>query len=95
MPTGKIEHVEKEVLAKSVVDTASFLQFLGIQKYLFWRKCIIICMVEIIVVIVRSFERCLASGSGRWSQGVSSLWCGGSAPTCLDGISTRVFGRLV
>jgi hypothetical protein len=35
VPTGKVEHVEKEVLAKSVGDTASFLQFLGIQKYLF------------------------------------------------------------
>ena len=35
MPTGRIEYVEKEVLAKSVGDTASFLQFLGIQKYLF------------------------------------------------------------
>jgi hypothetical protein len=42
VPTGKVEHVEKEVLAKSVGDTASFLQFLGIQKYLFWRKCVII-----------------------------------------------------
>jgi len=42
VPTGKIEHVVKEVLAKLVGDTASFLQFLGIQKYLFWRKCIII-----------------------------------------------------
>ncbi len=42
MPTGKVEHVEKEVLAKLVGDTASFLQFLGIQKYLLWRKCIII-----------------------------------------------------
>ena len=35
VPTGKVEHVEKEVLAKSVGDTASFLQFPGIQKYLF------------------------------------------------------------
>jgi hypothetical protein len=35
VPTGRIEYVEKEVLAKSVGDTASFLQFLGIQKYLF------------------------------------------------------------
>jgi hypothetical protein len=36
VPTGKIEkHVLKEVLAKSVGDTASFLQFLEIQKYLF------------------------------------------------------------
>jgi len=36
VPTGKIEkHVLKEVLAKSVGDTASFLQFpLGMQKYL-------------------------------------------------------------
>ncbi len=42
VPTGKVEHVEKEVLAKLVGDTASFLQFLGIQKYLFWRKCVII-----------------------------------------------------
>ena len=42
VPTGKVEHFEKEVLAKSVGDTASFLQFLGIQKYLFWRKCVII-----------------------------------------------------
>ena len=34
VPTGKVEHVEKEVLAKSVLvgDTASLLQFLGIQK---------------------------------------------------------------
>ena len=64
VPTGKIEkHVLKEVLAKSVGDTASFLQFLEMQKYLFWRKCVIICMVEFIVVTVRSFERsCLASG---------------------------------
>ena len=32
MPTGKIEkHVLKEVLAKSVGDTASFLQFLEMQ----------------------------------------------------------------
>ena len=36
VPTGKIEkHVLKEVLAKLVGDTASFLQFLEIQKYLF------------------------------------------------------------
>ena len=44
VPTGKVEHVKKDVLAKSVSvgDTASFLQFLGIQKYLFWRKCVII-----------------------------------------------------
>ena len=101
MPMGKIEHVVKEILAKSVGDTASFLQFLGIQKYLFWRKCIIVVWwsleiiiawwrLEIIVVIVRSFERCLASGSGRWSQVVSSLWSGGGAPTCLDGISCKL-----
>jgi len=56
VPTGKIEkHVLKEVLAKSVGDTASFLQFLEMQKYLFWRKCIIICMVEFIVMRVGSF----------------------------------------
>ena len=42
MPTGKVEHVKKEVFAKSVGDTASFVQFLEIQKYLFWRKCVII-----------------------------------------------------
>jgi len=36
VPTGKIEkHVLKEVLAKLVGDTASFLQFLEMQKYLF------------------------------------------------------------
>ena len=36
VPTGKIEkHVLKEVLVKSVGDTASFLQFLEIQKFLF------------------------------------------------------------
>jgi hypothetical protein len=46
VPTGKIEkHALKEVLAKSVGDTASFLQCLEMQKYLFGRKCIIICMV--------------------------------------------------
>ena len=74
VPMGKIEkHVLKEVLAKSVGDTASFLQFLEMQKYLFWRKCVIICMVEFIVVNVGSFEHCLASGSGQWSQGESSL----------------------
>ncbi len=33
VPTGKIEkHVLKEVLAKSAGDTASFLQFLKMQK---------------------------------------------------------------
>ena len=106
VPMGKIEHVVKEILAKLVGDTASFLQFLGIQKYLFWRKCIIIAWwrleiiiswwrLEIIVVIVRSFDHCLASESGRCSQVVSSLWCGRSAPTCLDGILMQVFGRLV
>ena len=42
VPTGKIEHVVKEVLAKLVGYTASFLQFLGIQKDRFWRKCVII-----------------------------------------------------
>ena len=37
VPMGKIEkHVLKEVLAKSVGDTASFLQFLKMQNYLFW-----------------------------------------------------------
>ena len=72
--TGKIEkHVLKEVLAKSVGETASFLQFLEMQKYLFWRKCVIISMVEFIVVSIRSFERCIASGSGQWSRGESSL----------------------
>ena len=96
MPMGKIEkHVLKEVLAKLVGDTASFLQFLEMQKYLFWRKCVIICMVEFIVVSVGSFEHCLTSGSGQWSQGESSLWCGESAPTCLGGILMLVFGRLV
>jgi len=36
VPTGKIEkHVLKGVLAKLVEDTASFLQFLEMQKYLF------------------------------------------------------------
>ena len=65
VPTGKIEkHVLKEVLAKSVGDTAGFLQCLEMQKYLFWRKCVIIGMVEFIVVSVGSFEHCLSSGSG-------------------------------
>ncbi len=65
VPTCKIEkHVLKEVLAKSVGDSASFLQCPEMQKYLFWRKCVIICMVKFIVVSVGSFERCLASGSG-------------------------------
>ena len=51
VPTGKIEkHVLKEVLAKSAGDTASFLQFLKMQKCLFWRKCIIICMVEFYIL---------------------------------------------
>jgi len=76
VPTGKIEHVVKEVLAKSVGDTASFLQFSGNSEVSFLEKECHYCMVEFIVVIVRSFERCLAYGSGRWSQGVSSLWCG-------------------
>ena len=92
VPMGKIEkHVLKGVLAKSMEDTASFLQFLEMQKYLFWRKC----MVEFIVVSLGSFEHCLASGSQQWSQEESSLWCGESAPTCLGGILTQVFGRLV
>jgi len=30
-------------------------------------------MVEFIVVNVGSFEHCLASGSGQWSEGESSL----------------------
>ena len=39
MPMGQIvKHILKEVLAKSVGDTASFLQFLEIQKYLFLEK---------------------------------------------------------
>ena len=47
VPTGKIEkHVLKEVLAKSVGDTDSFLQFLEIQKYLLWRKCVIIARLS-------------------------------------------------
>ena len=31
VPMGKIEHVVKEILAKSVGDTARFLQFLEMQ----------------------------------------------------------------
>ncbi len=51
VPTGKIEkHVLKEVLAKSAGDTASFLQLLKMQKCLFWRKCVIICMVEFYIL---------------------------------------------
>ncbi len=39
MLTSKIEkHVLKGVLAKSAGDTASFLQFLEMQKYLFLEK---------------------------------------------------------
>ena len=66
---GKIEkHVLKGVLAKLVEDTASFLQFLEMQKYLFGESA-----WWSIVVSVGSFEHCLASGSGQWSQGESSL----------------------
>ena len=86
----------KEVLAKSVGDSASFLQFSGDSEVSFFRGSVLLLHGGVpTVMIIRSFEHCLASGSGRWSQGVSSLWCGGSVPTYLDGISTQVFGKLV
>ena len=84
-----------EVLAKSVGDSASFLQFRDSEVSFFGGSASLVHGGVPIVLIVRSFEHCLASGSGRSFQGVSSLWCGGSVPTCLDGMSTQVFGKLV